>query len=79
VTPEEVLVALTPERLRALVLGVARQLPGGCTVGAPVELLVARVLECCTLDGPQTYLRTRGILREAVEATPGMRYVASPG
>lgn len=78
-TEEEVRAALTPERVRALACEVARRVPGGKTLGAPIGPIMLPVQQHYPLDGPSAYFRTLAIVRKAVEATAGLRYVEVPG
>lgn len=78
---DEALAALTPERLRELILQMADERPPDERAGVDVSFLVGRLIEVCGIGpGPErsrAYARFVEALKTTVPQIEGMTYVKS--
>jgi len=80
-TLDEVLPALTPERLQQIIMQMVDQRPPGERAGVDVNSIVGRLTEECGIGpGPErsrAYRRLVEVLQANVAQIEGMKYVRS--
>ena len=77
----EALAALTPQRVQATILALLAERPPEQRLGAPIGVLVQRLMAELGLQGgiesSPTYFAVKNAVRAAVGQIPGLRYVES--